>query len=576
MRYLLASALFLVVSCSQQKSPLGKNSSPVVDDVSRTFEAKITNPSEQNVIDFGSVLNDSNKTLSLTIRNVSDNGEILNGPASLPSESDFSIISSNCSNVKPKSSCSIRMLFDAKNKSTNTYSEILMLDELAFVIQIDVEDAPIPALIGSVASSEASFDMGVIQIPNVASRVIEFTNNTNKTLTGSVSVSSTLHNSVVLAQEPVSKVSDSCSAPLSPKQKCRVRIVLNAIQEMSEGQLGIPQSISGQINYTSTESSASVSFTASVVENEQVHSTDSQMVLLSSLDNEVNTPLNLGSIPSGTKKTVQLRFQNQGTGTARLLSPISVHPSILILSNSCSVVKPKGFCAARILISSTTDSQVNANFILDAPPPFPFYLTYNVPVISASPFSSSLRDPVYSLTEGNYRVSGTNVVNGLKSIFIDSFVPTDSGKFYFEVEVISSGFEPAFIGGQFRNDDPSVFEVGNFNNVFNENGSSIDPGLKIISYNNSLETSLAHGTLFDFQLMPRWLTNGNIVGVSVDFDNDVFNFNVNGNWSTNRPLNATILSGFSRFYFGLSFKDPATSIRINQTPLYMPSGFVSP
>ena len=358
--------LATLIGCSEGSK---KNSQKtIISEENREYEAVATGltPSgvlEQDIvnINYGSLLNNQTKLYSLTIKNNSTSGEILNSVVrnNVP-ENYFLQISGNCSNVKPKSSCTIRISFDGR-RSPGIYEGDFSLnfsDESSQAVKVSVEvTEPAPPvaddLIQNVVVSPSSLPFG------------DFTANQTKTL--SLSVKNNNSKSVVFPVQisgPYSITSDGChNRTLGPKSSCTIRISFNSNGKPTG-------SNSGSISYGSLASSLSANVLSSI-EIQQIVQAQAQLnsnivMFYGGVQYTKDDTLALGDKTQGQIESLNFNLRNIGSAPATISSS-SFASNIAILSNSCNTtLAPNGSCLIRASHNpqsqSSLDLSINLGF----------------------------------------------------------------------------------------------------------------------------------------------------------------------------------------------------------------------
>lgn len=292
---LIGLILSLITGCSQSNSPS--------QEISLTeYEIKTTSITPT---DLGEIVIPNNKLYSLSIKNTGT--ENLIGPATV-SGAGFSLAYQNCSFVKPKTSCSVKVFFDSKNQTAGLKTGQINLDSLSMPVTINVKDAVV--IENVLEPLPASLDFGTLTPKSQVLKSVTFKNISKTTLTGTVTVDA-----------PWVIMSNNCSS-LKTKTNCVVKLLLNG-KDIPTG-----QTINGILAFGSHL--PTVPLTAK--------NGDTLSATVVAVKDSINynhvTPINLGVIPKNLNYSLNLSLRNTSIPNA-IISDISFSSQTTILTNLC-------------------------------------------------------------------------------------------------------------------------------------------------------------------------------------------------------------------------------------------------
>lgn len=201
----------------------------------------------------------------------------------------------------------------------------------------------------------------------------------------------------------------------------------------------------------------------------------------------------------------------------------------------------------------------------------PHFKINTTPFIEPLAFSPALTSPNLVLSNANKTMTGSSAPV-ISWGYVNKFVNTSTnGKFYVELKFSSPYY--SYIGGNFRNSDPTVFYDGGwpfalsagYTGFYSHQGT---PAL----YLNSSGTTVSGLT---------W-THNSVVMIALDLANNRAWMGVDGVWGSGNPATNTgglDISGargsFSRFYFAAALSSGSVEV-LNVNQYSPPSGFISP
>lgn len=322
--------IFSLISCSKDNSPNSNISvSPEESEIVRIYAAKAVTPTApSNPVIYPSVTNDKSHTIALTIRNSSTEGELIMNPTTINFES-LTLFSNGCPapGLQPKSTCTIRFNYAAKDKPEGIYSGSVTIDGLEIPMQIPV----IPAVVDStvdVVPTPLSVDFGSLsQTSSTVRKTISYRNKLSKALTDSP---------VTFENNPsdFTIVSNSCGN-LSAKGKCSVTLTLN------------PKGKNGTLENALLFAGTRVPLSA------QVEGNPPPPVLVENITSNLEI-VNFGDIqPNSTSSSQSVVFTNK-SNIAINLPTVLVNNAFKIISDSCSnrQIAVNSNCTVRLVFSS--------------------------------------------------------------------------------------------------------------------------------------------------------------------------------------------------------------------------------
>ena len=330
MKILLLSFIFLITSCSKENNPISQFFPEKTTEIFREYEAKVvtTTPVNTPPVIFPELTNDKTQPINLTIRNSSTEGELIMNTLSINFEG-LTSVSNGCpsTGLKPKSTCTLRFNYAAKDKPEGIYSGSITLDGIEIMIQIPI----IPAIVApdvNVTPTPLSIDFGVLdQNSSSVTRNISYKNNLSKAVSGEL---------VTFESNPSdwTILSNSCGT-LSAKGTCTLRLSLN------------PKGKSGNLANAVLFAGTRVPLSA------QVQGPPPPPVLVENIISNFEL-VNFGNLTPSQSSTIQSIVFTNLSNISINIPTINSNPYFSILSDSCSnrQIGVKSTCTVRMIFNA--------------------------------------------------------------------------------------------------------------------------------------------------------------------------------------------------------------------------------
>lgn len=310
--------------------------------------------------DFG-IFTEPQGTKIVTLRIKNDGTESLTGPASVDS-SNFSLIyQSNCATLAVGKTCTVKISFDANNKTPQVYTGHLVLGTEQVDLTAEVQaPAPPPALVSFLVNNAAIpgdlLDFGSVAEKSTVIKTISLKNTGGQVLSDQVIVS-----------PPFSLIYDACSNKnLALNSSCSVKVSLSS--QAGSG------AVSGSLTYNSQTLSLQGDIQAPVV----IAQNANVVSLYNGVEFSAAAPANLGNLTLNQGYLYIFYLKNTGTGSGEL-SDISLTAGSILYNNCPASLGANKSCQIRISLSPTaTGAQSSSLNFSIAGTPYSSTLNYQV------------------------------------------------------------------------------------------------------------------------------------------------------------------------------------------------------
>lgn len=332
----------LISSCSQKEQ---NQIQPEENIIEKEYELKsgTINPTTQ----LGDVAFEKSKLYSFSI--VNNGNENLTGPAVVSGEG-YSMLLQNCALVKPKASCSTKVLFNGKNISSGIKQGKIILDTVEFNLEVNhLENPAAPGgqIIESVSFSPSTLDFGSLQQKDSVLKNITITNTSTINLNKTVTVSA-----------PYQKLSDTCSGvDLQPKKNCIVKVFLAGNSVPAGG------TVSGTLSYGNL--SSVVNLTANVISQATENQNANVVVLYNNQQYSSGSTIDLGILKRNLSFPLNIYFKNIGSYSSPL-SIASFSSQASILNNGCSSLAVNSSCLVKANLIPSTGNNISLSYSIGA------------------------------------------------------------------------------------------------------------------------------------------------------------------------------------------------------------------
>lgn len=323
-----------LTSCGKENS-VPKESPTVTNSQSINWN---TSSIEFDDLDFGVVEDTASKILTINV--INDSTEILTGVPHL-SNTNFSIVVSNCQDLAPGKSCVIKLYFDSRNKLDNLYTANISFGSALSLVQAEII-RPQPV-------QDLAFFNRTAQLSSLNIGTINYNNSLIKSITIKNLGNTTINDVLSLSNNNFSIIYDTCSnRNLAPNKNCQFKFFMTG-----RGKSGI-------VNADITYGNKTLTLTTTVKPFDTVAEENSEIVLLYNNVNHNQTPIDLGTLNLGTYSDFKFIYKNTGTGAGRI-SSINLDSVLQIVQNNCSgqIIYPNETCTVRTKLLSQAKGTFN-------------------------------------------------------------------------------------------------------------------------------------------------------------------------------------------------------------------------
>jgi hypothetical protein len=299
-----------------------------------TIPNPTTNLSAQigTTLDLGEIGHKKSKLFTVKLENSSETD--LEGPAQFTPESPFSLMSAyNCTRLKAKGSCLVKIYFNGSQSSAGNITEVLSINSQTLTLTLKVLPPPAEALNFAMAD-EVNF--GVVPVKNSIIKTLVIKNIGSQSATSQATLD-LLAGSIVY---------DACSGKtIKPKSSCTIKIAVN----LKKANLAEGTPIIGTLNF----GGKTVNLIGNGVTSGEV--VDEEEVAVKLIEgNSIKVSIGMVNPPFTLFKS--LTFTNDGSETTTpLVASFTPGSGIFLLANNCAGISlpPQGSCLVKVAMPSS-------------------------------------------------------------------------------------------------------------------------------------------------------------------------------------------------------------------------------